>query len=605
METLWSMSTTVREGERIVGFLKTALELDGQEWNKETQVKFQILLIKNRQYLNDPNNSQSFNKLNAKQEALLRDVNAEITFDEAREIFEAKDYNDPPMRGRQSLAPLQKLGLVYIVGDKGQGKLKITDVGKKLASGDIDFGDFMLDSLLKFQYPNPREQGFQTWKTKPFVNTLRLIKQVDELCETRGIKVKGISFLEFGIFALSLRSYHDVEKVAEQLLSFREQDDKYKNDEEREKFRTQYINDYLIDFKNPVKNVREYTDNMVRYLRLTKYVYIRGKYSNAYIDLEPRRKTEIDSILEHDNGCPQDFTDSEWIEYMGNFGTYELPFETIQKLTEILSSINLEITELEHELFLTQSVSNVPTSREELKLEIQRRRVYRTSLQNATIKKQYREDICKIDEAVESLRDLRQRNKSKSGKKFSIELEKWANVALNILDDSILIKPNYPVGDDAEPIYTAPSGIPDIECYYSSFGAVCEVTMLTGRDQWFNEGQPVMRHLRQFEDLNTDKPNYCLFVAPSIHVDTLNTFYNSVKYEYEGKKQKIIPITILQLERLLNVVKNSIKKELNFTHNDLKKFYDKCTNFSRIKKSTDWTSHIETELVRLETQFGV
>jgi len=483
--------------------------------------------------------------------------------------------------------------------------LKITDVGKKIASGAIDFGDFMLDSLLKFQYPNPREQGFQTWKTKPFVNTLRLIKQVDELCEARGIKVKGISFLEFGIFALSLRSYHDVEKVAEQLLSFREQDDKYKNDEEREKFRTQYINDYLIDFKNPVKNIREYTDNMVRYLRLTKYVYIRGKYSNAYLDLEPRRKTEIDSILEHDNGCPLDFTDSEWIEYMGNFGTYELPFETVQKLTEILSSINLEITELEHELSLDQSVSNIPTSREELKLEIQRRRVYRTSLQNASLKKQYREDLCKIDEAVEALKDLRQRNKSKSGKKFSIELEKWANVALNILDDSILIKPNYPMGDDAEPIYTAPSGIPDIECYYSSFGAVCEVTMLTGRDQWFNEGQPVMRHLRQFEDVNTDKPNYCLFVAPSIHVDTLNTFYNSVKYEYEGKKQKIVPITIIQLERLLNVVKNSMKKKQNFTHNNLKKFYDNCVNFSRIKKSTDWTSHIETELERLETQFGI
>ena len=49
METLWSMSTTVREAERIVGFLKTACELEGQIWNKQTQTKFQILLIKNRQ----------------------------------------------------------------------------------------------------------------------------------------------------------------------------------------------------------------------------------------------------------------------------------------------------------------------------------------------------------------------------------------------------------------------------------------------------------------------------------------------------------------------------------------------------------------------------
>ena len=65
METLWSMSTTVREAERIIGFLKTAIELEGELWTKENQEKFQILLIKNRQYLNDPDNTQSFNKLSS------------------------------------------------------------------------------------------------------------------------------------------------------------------------------------------------------------------------------------------------------------------------------------------------------------------------------------------------------------------------------------------------------------------------------------------------------------------------------------------------------------------------------------------------------------
>lgn len=40
METLWSMSTTVREAERIMGFLKTAIELDHigkvlEDWKQE------------------------------------------------------------------------------------------------------------------------------------------------------------------------------------------------------------------------------------------------------------------------------------------------------------------------------------------------------------------------------------------------------------------------------------------------------------------------------------------------------------------------------------------------------------------------------------------
>lgn len=67
MDMLWSMSTTVREAERIIGFLKTAMELNGEVWDKANQEKFQVLLIKNRQYLNDPDNTQSFNKLSDKQ----------------------------------------------------------------------------------------------------------------------------------------------------------------------------------------------------------------------------------------------------------------------------------------------------------------------------------------------------------------------------------------------------------------------------------------------------------------------------------------------------------------------------------------------------------
>ena len=60
MEQLWSISTTIREAERITGFLETALEVNGEQWNAQTQAKFQILLVKNRQYLNDPDNSQIY-----------------------------------------------------------------------------------------------------------------------------------------------------------------------------------------------------------------------------------------------------------------------------------------------------------------------------------------------------------------------------------------------------------------------------------------------------------------------------------------------------------------------------------------------------------------
>ena len=167
---------------------------------------------------------------------------------------------------------------------------------------------------------------------------------------------------------------------------------------------------------------------------------------------------------------------------------------------------------------------------------------------------------------------------------------------MNIINDSKYIKPNAPVGDDNEPIYTAPSGVADIECYYENFGAICEVTMLTNRDQWHNEGQPVMRHLREFENANAGLPNYCLFIAPSIHVDTVNTFYMSVKYEYEGKPQKIIPITIMQLEAILDTIKAITKKGKEFSHVEMMNLYNKCSDVSTVTNSTVWLEHISSTL---------
>lgn len=600
MDMLWSMSTTIREGERIVGFLKTALELDGQKWDEETQKKFQILLIKNRQYLNNPDNKQSFNKLNEEQSRILKDKSIDMTYEEAKGIFDSKEYKDPAMRGRQSMSPLVKLGLVYIIGD--EKIINITDVGKKLANDEISFNDFMLDSMLKFQYPNPYESGFKDWNTKPFINTLRLIKRVNELCKERGIKEKGISKTEFGIFVLSLKSYTDIEVVAKEILNFREQLGSYTDDTDKEIYISNYIKKYLNGFKNPEDNVKEYTDNMVRYIRLTKYIYIRGKYAHTYIDLEPRRMTEINSILEADDGSAKTYSPTEWREYMGVYGTYELPFETVATLTTIATEVEKEIKEIEDKLNITNSVISIPNTKDKLKEVIEERREYRTRLQNLEIKNDYHANVSKIDEAINALKDIRMRNKPKLVKKYSIELEKWTNVALNIINDSVLIKPNAPVGDDNEPTYTAPNGVPDIECYYEKFGAICEVTMLTSRDQWYNEGQPVMRHLRIFENNNTETPNYCLFIAPTLHVDTVNTFYMSVKYEYEGKAQKIIPITIVQLESILETMKKLVLKGKSLKHADVMKLYDNCANVSSLTSSSVWLEHISNELNDWETK---
>ncbi|MDD3237904.1 MAG: AlwI family type II restriction endonuclease [Candidatus Gastranaerophilales bacterium] len=586
MDTLWSMTTTIREAERIPAFLKTAKEMENDVWDEAAQIKFQTLLIKNREYLNT-DSTQTFNKLNAEQINLLKDKTINMTYAQAKEIFETKQYEDAPMRGRQSMSPLEKLGLV----DRSTEKIIITDVGNKLLNEEITFDEFMFESLLKLQYPNQIESERRDWNSKPFINALRLIKKVNELCQQNNMKEKGLTKIEFGIFALSIKNYSDVDDIALKVIEFRKHYETLPSNAEKEIYRKSYIAQYLSTFNNPEKNTKEYTDNVIRYMRITKYIYIRGKYGNACVDLEPRRMVEINSIIENDNGAAKDFSKEDWIKYFTTYGTYNLPFDTVEKLQEIFNEVLSDINKLEEKLNFTKTVQSCPATKTEIKSTIADLRAKRVKLQNLEIKFDYSNDILKINETIDSLLNIR-----KLDLKPSIALEKWVNVALNIINDSLLIKPNSIVGDDNEPTFTAPAGVPDIECFYSDFNATCEVTMLASRDQWFNEGQPVMRHLREFENIHTDKDCYCLFVAPSLHTDTINTYYTSIKYEYAGAKQKIIPITIKQLIEILKTVAIFRQTNIEFKHAYIRTLYDKIIDIALENNSESWLEKIPEAL---------
>ena len=585
MDLLWSASTTMRNPERTYSFLKTIKEVEGMPWNDETQMRLQSLLIKNRFYKPTKEN------LSQHQIDILEDLNYQMSYTEARDIFDSKKYTDAPMRGRTTFDPIEKLGLASLEIDSKthEVRVRITELGQLFLDNRIALEDVVFSNLLKFQYPNPLSLDCRDYNTKPFINSLRLIKKVNELCNERGLKAKGVSKDEFGIFVLSIKSYDEIEEKAESLLTYRKRMSELSTDEEKQNYRTIFVERYLSNFKEPVKNTKEYADNIIRYVRLTKYIYIRG--GGYYIDLEPRRMIEIESLLEMDNGSAKSFSLEEYKVFIGDYYSYTLPFETIEKLTKIAKDIVTEINALEHSLSLNTSVIEIANNIVDLKAQIETLRERRISLQNLILKANYQQ-IDQIDSAINALKNIRKLNM-----KPSVALEKWTNIALNIINDALLIKPNSPLGDDNEPIFTAPAGVPDIECFYDGFGAICEVTMLTGRDQWFNEGQPVMRHLRDFENQNRSMQNYCLFVAPSLHQDTMNTFWNAVKYEYQGSRQKIIPMTITQLIDILQGIRLAKVNHRKVTKDDMKSLYESCTQLCSISDSTQWSSFVTKQIV--------
>ncbi|MCB0512224.1 MAG: AlwI family type II restriction endonuclease, partial [Bacteroidetes bacterium] len=427
---------------------------------------------------------------------------------------------------------------------------------------------------------------------KPFVATLHLISKVNKICEERGMKVKGVSRIEFAIFFVSLSNYQDIENTAQQLVDFRIEFESIKDRDKQKEFTETYFQNHFSNYES-WHNAKEYTDNIIRYFRLTRYIYIRG--NGWYIDIEPRRKVEINALLESDNASSLVFNSKEeYIQYIGNSELPILPWEKSSTLQEVINNLREEL-EIKYNELLKLGISlpvfpeNIVQNSEIniLKSHISSLREYRRIL----FEKEthfYSQSTENIEVYVETLSKIFQISTGRP-----VELERSVTLGLNALNDAINIKPNYPVGDDNEPTFTAPANKPDIECFYENFNAICEVTLLTNRSQWYNEGQPVMRHIRDFEKAYSEKDTYCLFIAPKLHRDTVNTFWVSVKYEYEGQKQKIVPISITQFIQLLEILKENKERGVFLTHQKLRELYDSIIEVTnQVNNSEEWIKSI-------------
>lgn len=594
MKKPWSISTTIRNPERIREFLRVAKELEWQVWSKENQTKFQILLIQNRLYWFW--NSQFYNWLTKEQIELVNNINKEIDFKKAKEIFETKNYESPDMRWRQSLNPIKKLWFIYIKGDV----LKFTDLWNLFLQENYDIWEIFLKCFVKLQFPNLLSNDFKSsewFNIKPFIWTLHLINQVNKEWEKLWNKPVWISKNEFCLFVPTLINYKDINKTAEKVIKLRNRL-RWKTKEEQkcifDNAEFNYVKDFFFVLRwkfliQEIKNLKDYWDNALRYFRLTRFITIRWNW--YYIDLEPWRSVEIRELLNKYNGSVDEFdSGEEYISYLADINKPILPWEEPKKLIWIIENLFVDIEKLEIELNIRQlqkkEISNF--SSKELQSYIENLRNYKTELQSK-ISYKNSQNLIKLEEYIKTLKNIY------SLENRALELEKYTTFSLEALNDAKKIKPNYPVWDDNEPINTAPWWKADIECFYENFNAICEVSMLKDRSQWYNEWQPVMRHLRNFEE-SFSKESYCLFIAPKIHQDTINTFWFSVKYEYQGKKQKIIPISISQFVEILEVLQYFKSHNKKFNHNFLKVLYDDILNVENFSSSTEWEDNIPAKI---------
>lgn len=256
MGKIWSISTTVRNPDRIYGFLEILSTMEGQVWNKETEKIYQIYLIQFKLY--KPKKYKNY----------LNSNNNKITLEKALEIFLDCDYIDPSQRGRQSINILKKLKLVEITNSK---KISITELGKKFIDKKVSIGDLLpnLEISLKSLIGD----------INPFVATLEFLVRLHQKNKEEAM---GISIYEFKYYLMTINDYTRISEHVDKLI------------ESRQNKQVKLKNEYFVrrNYEN-FKHVDDYFDSIKRYFSKSNLLVI----SSNNIRLNYNRIEDISNII--------------------------------------------------------------------------------------------------------------------------------------------------------------------------------------------------------------------------------------------------------------------------------------------------------------------
>ena len=619
MPKCWSLSTTIRNPERNIPFLQVLEEFEGEVFTEEIQAAFFKRLIQTKNY---------------KPMGLPSDIVAkyeepeEFTNEELEQILDLVHYENSQydnqeqiyaFRGRTAVGNLNKMGMA--LAREAISTVTITPLGREILSGSPNFENIFLRYCLKWQLPNPAESGYKEFNINPFIATLHVINKVNKVWYDEGRKPVGVNKEEFALFIPVLTNYKDIEKTAENIIRFRKTVRTLSANDARiyidNCFRETVIDVFELDKEDEINitkkinNLYDYGDSAIRYFRQTNLLYYRG--AGRYIDLSPTRAVEIQKILETYDGSAKHFENIHtYLGYMADINQPILPWEDLESLERVYSNLFDTAINLQNSIeqnYKGQGLHKFNLIKEKFKspneynTEIKRLRTIIKILNTDYLILQER-NLNNLPNYIKELNSLATRRRTISGQD-PLNLEYYTAQTLIALDDAREIMPNYSVADDNMPTFTASGNKPDIECYYDDFNMISEVTLLKGRNQWYAEGQPVMRHLRDFEDKNPEKENYCLFIAPTIHRDTLNTFWIGIKFGYEGKKQKIIPLTINQYITILQkVIELDNDYNIRVKQENIKDLIDDIYNSSKnFTDSTEWIQTFDDAIENWSNQF--
>jgi len=499
-------------------------------------------------------------------------------------FFNGEGANDSAFSARDRINRAPKaLGFVVL-----SPTIQLTPAGEELVNSRRK-EEIFLRQLLKFQVPSPyhkpTENSAEFW-VKPYLELFRLVRHFGSL-----------KFDELMIFGLQLVDYRELDTIVEKIDQFRTA--KAQNEGNYKRFRAEYLESELREIysadiisgntrtretndasivkflSTKASNMRDYADACFRYLRATGLVNI--SHLGKSISIVSEKIQEVDFFLQNTDREPC-FIDNEG-QYVAYLGNPQLP---------ILLTDNREL--LEQRISTEFPQIQIPATATLLELKT----IFADELE---IRK---EQI--IAEQVAAIKDYRQfedinttfnqiLGKSLYDTPLMLKWNTWR--AMTMLDGGN-IKANLKFDDFGNPMSTAQGNMADIVCDYEDFGLTVEVTMQGGQKQYETEGEPVTRHLAKVKR-ETNKPAYCLFIAPKINEACIAHFYTLYKtnISYYGGTSTIVP---LPLSVFIKMVEDSYNASYIPEPRHIQRFFERSNELANsTDNEVDWYNGITQE----------
>lgn len=544
------LTTSPRTPEKMTPEIKLLVEhFAGQKWDNETQCAFM---------------------------GVLRD----------EQFFNGTGANDPAFSARDRINRAPKsLGFVTLTPT-----ITITPAGEALISSRCK-EEVFLRQMLKFQVPSPYHKPTHkaaTFCVKPYLEMLRLVRMMGTL-----------KFDELQMFGMQLTDWHDFDHIVHKIEAFRTA--KTNHTGSYRKFKAEYLNKELRQIyaariasgetdtrestdkslskflKTQSGNMRDYADACFRYLRATGLVNV--SHVGKSLSIVPERMADVDYILQSIDRNPC-FVESEaqYAAYLGN--------ATLPRLLTDNKPLLLERLHADFPFASFDEQADVETLKDLLADLTEARRSKILQQQIRAIK-----DYKLYDDIQSTFTQIT--NGELYDTPLMLEWNTWR--AMTMLDGGN-IKANLNFDDFGNPLSTAQGNMADIVCDYGDYLLSVEVTMASGQRQYDMEGEPVSRHLGKLKK-TSDKPCYCLFIAPTINEACIAHFYalHSMNITYYGGKSVIIPLPLNAFQKM---IEDSYKATYTPNPEHVRRFFEHSNEL--VKTCTDetqWYAEIQKSAI--------